>query len=548
MRSVREVGRAKRRSLFALAVVTALGLLAKENAIALVGVVLAYDFAYAVPAASPEDARRGLAERVRGYLALVVPVLAVALVRWRVYAGAAVQRPSFVDNPLVGTDFWTARLTALKVLGRSVALLLWPHTLSWDYSYDEIPFVRWPLEGWEDWQAPLALVGVIAAVVVAVRSRRRRPALSFFLLFALMTILPTANLIIPIGTIMADRFLYLPSVGVAACVVMGLAAIAGRLREPIASALTPTVVAALVLVLGVRTMARNVDWSDEVRLAQSGIESAPRSAKVYLAYAAALSHEGGADVEALIAHTEQALSIMDARPLPMELQESNIPLLLGIFYKTKGTEVAKHGDDARPWYLRSAEMLERATAIQDAQNAEYHRAAVARGIGEVQIAQLGGYELPYHLGELHMLLGEPAKAADDFARLRRRAPLLPQSHLSTARAARATGDYERAVRSLTIAVALGKRDAETQGQLVEAYRRLDPYGCAVSLHDGRAELDGKCPLVRTHLCDAYVELMELSIEAKEWYLGRRIGEAAIKTGDCDAAPFERLLARVTARR
>jgi len=549
IRSVREVGRAKRRWLVRLGVVTALGLLAKENAIAIVGVVLAYDFVYAAPAASPEDTRRGWGERWRAYLALAVPVLAVALVRWRVYAGAVVQRPTFVDNPLVAADFWTARLTALKVLGRSVALLVWPRTLSWDYSYDQIPLVRWPFDGWDDWQALLALVGVLAAVVVTVRSRRRWPALCFFLLFALVTILPTANLIRTIGTIMADRFLYLPSVGVAACLVLGLAAIAGRLRDPVASALTPAVVAVIVLVLGVRTIARNGDWRDEERLTQSGIESAPHSAKVYLAYASALSHQGGAqaDVEALIAHTEQALSIMDAKPLPVTLQESNVPLLLGIFYKTKGTELAKRGDDARPWYLRSEEMLERATAIQSAQNDEYHRAAVARGFRDDEIPELGGYELPYHLGELHMLLGEPAKAAEDFARLRRRAPLLPQSHLSTARAATATGDYERAARSLTIAVTLGKRDAETQGQLVEAYRRLDPYGCAVSMHDGRAELDGKCPLVRTHLCDAYVELMELSIEAKEWYLGRRIGEAAIKTGDCDAAPFEKLLARVDGR-
>jgi hypothetical protein len=59
-----------------------------------------------------------------------------------------------------------------------------------------------------------------------------------------------------------------------------------------------------------------------------------------------------------------------------------------------------------------------------------------------------------------------------------------------------------------------------------------------------AELDGTCPFVRTHLCAAYVELVELSIDAQQWYLGRRVGEAAIRTGECDAAPFERLLARI----
>jgi hypothetical protein len=143
-----------------------------------------------------------------------------------------------------------------------------------------------------------------------------------------------------------------------------------------------------------------------------------------------------------------------------------------------------------------------------------------------------------------MLLGEPAKAVEDFARVRRLAPLAAQTHVSVARAAMATNDLERAVRSLTIAVALGGRDAKTQGLLVDAYRQLDPHGCSVKDRGDHAELDGTCPFVRTHLCAAYVELVELSIDAQQWYLGRRVGEAAIRTGECDAAPFERLLARI----
>jgi tetratricopeptide (TPR) repeat protein len=302
-----------------------------------------------------------------------------------------------------------------------------------------------------------------------------------------------------------------------------------------------------VAAYGVRTIARNVDWRDEMRLTQSGIESAPRSAKVYIAYASALSHQeglGGEDVEALVAHAEAALEIMDERPLPAEMQESSIPLLLGIFYKTKGMRLANRGEDAKPWYELAAAMLERAGEIQKAQNAEYRRAALGQGLREDQIPELGGYELPYHLGDVHMLLGEPAKAAEDFARVRRLAPLAQQTHLSVARAAMATGDVERAIQSLTIAFTLGRRDADTQRLLVDAYRRLDPRGCAVKQLDDRVELDGTCPLVRTHMCAAYEELIELSIEARQWTLGQRVGEAAIKTGDCDPAPFERLLARV----
>jgi hypothetical protein len=47
--------------------------------------------------------------------------------------------------------------------------------------------------------------------------------------FFFATLAPTSNLIIPIGTIMAERFLYLPSVGFAACVVFVLRAVCARL-------------------------------------------------------------------------------------------------------------------------------------------------------------------------------------------------------------------------------------------------------------------------------------------------------------------------------
>jgi tetratricopeptide (TPR) repeat protein len=552
VRTTQQDGAARRRSLVALGIVAFLGLLAKENAVAILGVMIAYDLTYRVGAgrAGGEPAeRRGVGALLRsGYAAVLAAFAVVGVIRWGVYAGSVVQRPSFIDNPLVGVDFWTARLTALEVLGRSFALLVWPRTLSWDYSYHQIPLARWPLTGWQDWQAVLALVGVAVALGVTAWSRRRRPALCFFVLFALVTFLPTANLLVTIGTIMAERTLYLPSVGVAGCVVVVLGALAERLPARAGAVLMPAVVAVLVVALGARTIVRNRDWTDEVRLTQSGIESAPRSAKVYLAYASALSHQNGlqgADVEALIAHAEQALAIMDDPPLPLALQESNVPLLLGIYYKTKGTQVVNGGEEAQAWYQRAAVMLERAAAIQAEQNDEYRAAGHARGLSDDRIPTLGGYELPYQLGDLHMLLGEPLKAVGDFEQVRRLAPLSPDTHVAIARAATATGDVEGAVRALTLAVTL-RRDPATQRLIVDAFRRLDPGGCSVKTYPDHVELDGTCPIVRTHFCDAYVELMELSIQQKQWYLGRRVGEAAIKTGDCDRAPFEKLLAQVAA--
>src|SRR6266446_10229472 len=77
------------------------------------------------------------------------------------YRNLEIGEVPFLENPLVQADALSARLTALKVLGRYVLHLLWPAALSCDYSYDAIPLVAWPPTRWEDWQGFLALAGLV---------------------------------------------------------------------------------------------------------------------------------------------------------------------------------------------------------------------------------------------------------------------------------------------------------------------------------------------------------------------------------------------------
>ena len=122
----------------------------------------------------------------------------------------------FGDNPLVGAGFWTARLTAVKVIGRYFGLLLWPARLSFDYSYNENPLFGWGLTRWEDLEGhrrPDRLC--CSRRCVALRSFRRNKPVFFSIGFFFATLAPTSNLVILIGSIMAERFLYLPSVGFA---------------------------------------------------------------------------------------------------------------------------------------------------------------------------------------------------------------------------------------------------------------------------------------------------------------------------------------------
>src|SRR5581483_10547483 len=100
------------------------------------------------------------------------------------------------------------------------------------------------------------LAAAIAAFVWAFR--RNRP-LFFLLAVAGLSLLPVSNLLFPIGTIMAERFLYLPAIAAAACAVAGLFWLANRISRP---RLAIVVAGCLILLCASRTWRRNADWQD----------------------------------------------------------------------------------------------------------------------------------------------------------------------------------------------------------------------------------------------------------------------------------------------
>jgi tetratricopeptide (TPR) repeat protein len=130
--------------------------------------------------------------------------------------------------------------------------------------------------------AGLAFVVVLTAAVVWGRRQTRPVALSA--LIWVVFFLPSANLLFPTGTIMAERLAYLPSLGV--CLAIGHvgaavaaydgAALAMRARR--AAVVTVAVVA--VAGFAARSIARIPDWKSNLTLALADVLSSPRSAKL----------------------------------------------------------------------------------------------------------------------------------------------------------------------------------------------------------------------------------------------------------------------------
>jgi len=254
-----------------------IGLFSKENSVVLPALMLSYDLIW--------SERAVWRQRIPSYAVLVLPFAAFFGLRSQLHMHLEVP---FHKNPLVVADFWTARMTAFKVIGRFLWLFIWPVRLSADYSYNSVPLFQWSLTSWEDFQAPIALALSIAGIAFALpvglgnKLRRENKPLCFFVLFFFIALAPTSNLFVIIGSVMSERFMYLPAIGLTGCVVGLICALARRSSQSALGKILWAAAGILCLASGARTWTRNFDWHDEATLWTSVTEVNPDDALAHV--------------------------------------------------------------------------------------------------------------------------------------------------------------------------------------------------------------------------------------------------------------------------
>lgn len=106
--------------------------------------------------------------------------------------------------------------------------------------------------------------------------RTRRPIAAYGLWWAAVTWLPASSLLVPAGLLLADRVLFLPSMGIA----FTLAAL-GWPRRPERRRLLIGIVALAATVLALRSARRMTDWRDGDRFQAAMTEGEPRSYRAW---------------------------------------------------------------------------------------------------------------------------------------------------------------------------------------------------------------------------------------------------------------------------
>ena len=190
-----------------------------------------------------------------------------------------------LENPLAPLSAVARAANASAIFFRYLGRLVLPVRLSADESAWSI-LVLTPRE-LLGFAAP-ALLAVL--VIAAVWRLRDRSVPAAGLLFLVLAALPASNLLFPTGTIFAERLMYLPSAGF--CLIAGAAVIGGANRFVEVPLARLSVIAALAVAFGARTVIRNPVWDSDLALFENLVRVSPASAKAHYDYAYASAEAG----------------------------------------------------------------------------------------------------------------------------------------------------------------------------------------------------------------------------------------------------------------
>lgn len=232
------------------AVCYALALLSKENGIIFLGVAPIALFTFrGVPL---------LRAFMRCWPLAVVAVLYLVL-RVGIIGTRVQEVPGVLDNPYVLAVGTEKIATILAVLAEYFRLLTWPHPLTYDYSFAQIPY--------RTFGDPVVWFGIALLTILVVLSLRalvRRDLVGWCAVFFLGTWLVVSGLFFNLGAPMAERFLYQASVPFVVALVELARRVLSRTmeREPRLVFVASGLSIGLCAMLATATVVRNRDWRD----------------------------------------------------------------------------------------------------------------------------------------------------------------------------------------------------------------------------------------------------------------------------------------------
>uniref|UniRef100_A0A672IIM1 dolichyl-phosphate-mannose--protein mannosyltransferase n=1 Tax=Salarias fasciatus TaxID=181472 RepID=A0A672IIM1_SALFA len=188
-------------------------------------------------------------------------------------------------------------LTYSFLLSFNAWLLLAPVVLCYDWQVGSIPLV----ESLGDARNAATLLLAAVMLALSVRCRQDSRELLVGLLFLVFPFIPASNLFFRVGFVVAERVLYMPSMGYCVLVAHGLGRLCSLLGRWGTAVLSVSLLL-LLLLFSWKTVQQNHVWLSREALFRSGIQTLPHNAKVHYNYANFLK-DSGRHQEAILHYT-----------------------------------------------------------------------------------------------------------------------------------------------------------------------------------------------------------------------------------------------------
>lgn len=252
-----------------------LALLSKENAITYLAVVPLSLFFFSNA-------------KLKDYLITIIPLTLVAgiyvYMRQTFTTAGFEESNEILNNPFVHANLAERLATVAFTFGEYFKLLIFPHPLTHDYYYNQVPILSW-----SNPKAIIPALITLAILVYGLIKLKSKSLISFGILYFFITISVVSNVLFSVGIAMNERFVYLSSIGfciVLAALIKNADTFANKTSKlPVAAIIT------FVFLTGfsVKTITRNSDWENDFTLFEADYYNSPNSAKIKNAYGGELT-------------------------------------------------------------------------------------------------------------------------------------------------------------------------------------------------------------------------------------------------------------------
>lgn len=213
---------------------------------------------------------------------MLIPTILFLLIRHHVLNNSGMftaAPPAVADNALMyAKDTLTQTTGAVAMLGLYLFKLIVPINLSFDLSFPEVSPAKI-----NDWKFMVSAAVLFSLLGWAIKDFKKRSLVSFALFFFFITVAVSSNIFMRIGTHYGERLMYAPSFGIVLLLAWGILHFFDKnSASPKKLSLSVLAVGGIVVLLYAGlTIARNPVWKSNETLYESGLISAPNSARVH---------------------------------------------------------------------------------------------------------------------------------------------------------------------------------------------------------------------------------------------------------------------------